>query len=265
MVYASVRVHSLRPLLPGFSFSFHLPLHPVSHSASTMDPNIDPKKRLQINFQGYNTDRTLQPSNDRVFPTTPSAFPQPVFGSSGGNSPNSAVYGSNPTQSPYGAPSGGYFAGYSSNQQQLPGYSAPNQYQNQYQGQQNLAAPPSSYQQRQAGYTTNDPTSPLVNQFANQNLGAPARQSSPFGRQPSPNQRAYTSNQQAQQSRSQASVHSNASQDSAGRLAPTPEAPPEKNPEKYSSNVVSRGQALHSFVDAFFRENISRARERNKR
>lgn len=231
-----------------------------------MDPNMDPKKRLQINFQGYNTDRTFQPTNERVFPTTPSAFPQPVFGNSAGTSPNAAAYGNNSAQSPYGAPAGGYFPSYTSNPpQQMTSYPAQNQYQNQYQGQQNLAAPQASYQQRQAGYTTNDPTSPLVNQFANQNLGAPARQTSPFGRQPSPNQRAYTNSQQAQQNRSQTSVHSSASQDSAGRLAPTPEAPPEKNPEKYSSNVVSRGQALHSFVDAHFRENISRARERNKR
>ena len=231
-----------------------------------MDPNMDPKKRFQLNFQGYNTDRNFQPSNDRVFPTTPSAFPQPVSGYSGGNTPNANAYGSNQAQNPYGTTNGGYFAGYNSNQQQVSGYQAPNQYQTQYQGQQNLSAPQPSYQQRQAGYTTNDPTSPLVNQFANQNLGAPARQASPFGRQPSPNQRLYTNNLQSQQSRNQTNLLSPSGRDSPGAtLSPTYEVPPEKNPEKYSTNVVSRGQGLHSFVEAFFKENITRAKQRNQR
>ena len=252
---------------PAFFACFFLLSHLTRNQAS-MDPNMDPKKRLQLNFQGYNTDRNFQPSNDRVFPTTPSAFPQPVFANSGSSTPNANTYGSNQAQSPYSAANAGYFTGYNSNSNQQPtsGYQPQTQYQNQYQGQQNLAAPQPSYQQRQTGYNANDPTSPLVNQFANQNLGAPARQSSPFGRQSSPNQRLYTNNLPPQQPRGQSSLLSSTGQGSAGAtLSPTSEAPPERNPEKYSSNVVSRGQGLHSFVEAFFKENISRARERNKR
>lgn len=41
--------------------------------------------------------------------------------------------------------------------------------------------------------------------------------------------------------------------------------PPEKNPDKYSSNVSKRGAGLHVFVESFFRDNIDRARERNTR
>lgn len=43
------------------------------------------------------------------------------------------------------------------------------------------------------------------------------------------------------------------------------EEPPEKNPEKYSTNVAKRGQGLHVLVEAFFKENITRARDRNVR
>ncbi|KAL9634245.1 MAG: hypothetical protein Q9164_004210 [Protoblastenia rupestris] len=234
-----------------------------------MDPNMDPKKRLQINFQGYNTDRNFQPSNDRVFPTTPSTFPQPVFGNAGGSTPNANAYANNHAQSPYGNQAGGYFSQYSQPQQPMSTYQnqGQGQYQNQFQGQ-NLAAPQPAYQQRQNGYNMNDPTSPLAHQFANQNLGAPQRQGSPFGRQASPNARLYSNNQQAglQQSRGQQNVLTPPAQDTAGRsLSPTIEEPPEKNPDRYSSNIVSRGQNLHAFVETFFKENITRARERNKR
>ena len=230
---------------------------------------MDPKKRLQINFQGYNTDRNFQPSNDRVFPTTPSTFPQPVFGNAGGSTPNANAYANNHAQSPYGNQAGGYFSQYSQPQQPMSTYQTQGQgqYQNQFQGQ-NLAAPQPAYQQRQNGYNMNDPTSPLAHQFANQNLGAPQRQGSPFGRQASPNARLYSNNQQAglQQSRSQQNVLTPPAQDTTGRsLSPTIEEPPEKNPDRYSSNIVSRGQNLHAFVETFFKENITRARERNKR
>ena len=233
-----------------------------------MDPNnIDPKKRLQINFQGYNTDSTFQPSNNRVFPTTPSTFPQPVFPNSNVQTPNANAYSNNAGQGQYGAQSGGYFAGFTQPQQPMQTYQNQAQYQNQYQGQQNLATPQASYQQRQGGYNMNDPTSPLVHQFANQNLSTPQRQGSPFGRQPSPNPRMYTNNQHTnfQQSRNQPLL-SPSTQDSGRRsLSPNSEEPPEKNPDKYSSNVISRGNALHTTVGIFFKENVERARERNKR
>ncbi len=241
-----------------------------------MDPNMDPKKRLQLNFQGYNTDRNFQPANERVFPTTPSTFPQPVFSNQGGTTPN--TYANTQPQSPYGAQQGGYFSQYN-NQTQQPVSQYQNQgqvqYPGQYQQQQHLAAPQPVYQQRQGGYTSHDPTSPLAHQFANQNLGAPQRQASPFGRQPSPNPRLYANTQQSQlqQSRGQAGHQAR-----PGHASPSPstlsgetlspmieEQPPEKAPDRYSSNVTQRGHALHSFVETFFKENITRARERNKR
>lgn len=40
---------------------------------------------------------------------------------------------------------------------------------------------------------------------------------------------------------------------------------PEKNRDKYSPNIQKRGQGLHALVEAFFKENISRARDRNVR
>ena len=43
------------------------------------------------------------------------------------------------------------------------------------------------------------------------------------------------------------------------------EEAPEKNPDKYSSSVLKRGQALHVLVESFFKENITRARDRNVR
>ena len=265
-----------------------------------MDQNIDPKKRLHLNFglgeRGYNTntnnnnDRAYTPNNERVFPTTPSTFPQPIFQT--GQVPNvpTDYVGAGPVHSPYvGGAGGGYFpttTNYQTqyNQAQSP-YQQPQyqqaQYQPQYQ-QQNLAAPQPSYQQqRQAGYSTNDPTSGLARQFSNQNLGTPQRQPSPFARQPaSPNPRLYPNGQQSQvhQNRGQQNqqAHTSNQQNQSGMLSPAPPAagstslvvpedPGEKTPEKYSANVPKRVHGLHATVETFFKENISRARERNTR
>ena len=237
---------------------------------------MDPRQRLHLNFEGgYNTDRNYQPNNTRVFPTTPSTFPQPVFSNQAASTPNAY-----PQQghSPFAAApnsGGGYFPPVNENPRPL----YQQQYQNQPSQQQSLAAPQPSYQQRQGGYNANnDPTSGLTHQFQNQNLGAPARQGSPFGRQPSPNSRLYSNTQQPQ-GRTQQSHASNQ------RMAQTPpatlltppaldsgrsgqqlnEEPLEKNPEQYSSNIAKRGQGLQTFVTAFFTENIGRARDRNAR
>lgn len=253
-----------------------------------MDRNIDPKKQLHLNFGGmggggnYNNDRNYTPTNERVFPTTPSNFPHSVF--PGGQAANDYIGAQ--IQSPYGGPNGSYFpsGGYQAqySQPQTP-YQAPNQYQYQAQPQyqqQNVLAPQPSYQQRQNGYNANDPTSGLARQFSNQNLGTPQRQASPFARQQSP--RLYPTGQQTQGqlTRNQHSFTSNQSNVSnaltpslsngslsAGSLyvAPPEEQPPEKDPGKYSSNIVKRGQGLHALVESFFKENISRARDRNVR
>ena len=222
---------------------------------SAMDSN-----RLHLNFAtgGYKNDRNYPASNENVYPTTPSTFPQPVYKSQPSKSPNE--YQSPQIQSPAGFNGvGGYFM--NPPYQASYGQSTQVQYQGQYQ-QQGVSSPGPSYQQRQGGYTPNDPTSGLAHQFSNQNLGAVPRQGSPFGRQPSPNPRPRTGGANGQQN--------------YGRL-PTPpvpapvqppsssDEPPEKNPEKYSANVGKRGQGLHVLVEAFFKENITRARDRNLR
>ena len=259
-------------------------------SSSTMDRNIDPKKQLHLNFggmgggSGYNNDRNYTPTNERVFPTTPSNFPHSVF--PGGQAANDYIGAQ--VQSPYGGPNGGYFpsGGYQAQYSQpQTSYQQPNQYQYQPQPQyqqQNVLAPQPSYQQRQTAYNGNDPTSGLARQFSNQNLGTPQRQASPFARQQSPSSRLYQNSQQNQgqlphNQQSFTSSQSNTSTTltpslsngsfSGGSLygAPPEEQPPEKNPEKYSSNIAKRGQGLHSLVESFFKENISRARDRNVR
>ena len=258
-----------------------------------MDRNIDPKKQLHLNFGGigggggggYNNDRNYTPTNERVFPTTPSNFPHSVF--PGGQAANDYIGAQ--IQSPYGGPNGSYFpsGGYQAQySQSQTSYQQPSQYgqyqpQPQYQ-QQSVLAPQPSYQQRQTGYNANDPTSGLARQFSNQNLGTPQRQGSPFARQQSPSSRLHPNGQQnqGQLARNQHSFASNLSSNSTtltpslsnGSLAggslygaPPEEQPPEKNPEIYSSNVAKRGQGLHALVESFFKENISRARDRNVR
>lgn len=226
-----------------------------------MDPN-----RLGLNFGGggrggFNNPQNYLANDGRVFPTTPSSFPQPVFPTQGGQMPNEYVNSQVQTSNAYGGQSsGGYFVNapsyqpqYSQNQQA--------QYQNQYQSP-NLQAQ-SSYQQRPA--YANDPTSGLARQFSNQNLGSNQRQPNPFGPQPSPsNQRSRNAGGPGQNNYSNHLTPPATGAD--GRPEPEPsQRPPERNPDKYSQNVQKRGQALHASVEAFFKENITRARERNLR
>lgn len=152
-----------------------------------MDPN-----RLGLNFGGgagggFNNGRNYPANDGRVFPTTPSSFPQPVFPTQGGQIPTDYVNAQVQAPNGYGGQSpGGYFMNAPSYQSQY-GQQPHAQYQNQYQPP-NPQAPQSSYQQR-PGYAS-DPTSGLARQFSNQNLGSNQRQPSPFARQPSPsNQR----------------------------------------------------------------------------
>lgn len=233
---------------------------------------MDPRQRLHLNFEpGFNNDGNLSAQSARLYPTTPSTFPQPVFPSQGQQS--QGQYHDSHTQSPrgpnpsaYGAQGGGYFGGPAG----LQNYSYPQQqqqqspmYQNQYsQQQQSVQAPqPTFQQQRQGAPSPIDPTSGLAHQFSNQNLGNAPRQSSPFGRQPSPINRARGAGTPGSQSYG--------SLLSPGIASPTrgiyDAEPPEKNSEKYSPNGLNRGQGLHALTKAFFQENISRARDRNMR
>ncbi|KAI4164686.1 MAG: hypothetical protein LQ342_001661 [Letrouitia transgressa] len=226
---------------------------------------MDSNNRLQLNFGacgGYNNDRNYAATDGRVFPTTPSTFPQPVFPSQGAQPSNDYLGTSMQTPTGFGAPSqGGYFV----NTSLQPQYNqqSSNLYSTQYQQQQSTAQ--GTYSQRQGGYNPNDPTSGLARQFSNQNLGSSQRQGSPFGRQPSPSsQRPRTAGASGQQSYGNHLTPPIPGAD--GRAEKEEDVkPPEKNPDKYSSNVTKRGQSLHALVEAFFRENISRARDRNVR
>ena len=232
---------------------------------------MDPNNRFHLNLPaagGYANDRNYAASNARVYPTTPSTFPQPVFQSQGVQQSNdylgSQMQG-HQSPSPYGpAQGGGYFG--NSNDLYRAQY-AQNQYQSQYQ-QHNLPSPQPSYQQRQPAYNSNDPNSGLAHQLSNQNLGAPQRQASPFNRQPSPVSRPRTGGGQQQPGYGNhlmpSSSTSNLSNLSGANVAVSDE-PPEKNPEKYSVNVGKRGQGLHVIVEDFFKQNITRARDRNVR
>lgn len=227
-----------------------------------MDPN-----RLGLNFGGgvrgaFNNPQNYPASDGRVFPTTPSSFPQPVFPTQNGQVPNEYVNSQVQNPNAYGQQSpGGYFMNGPSYQSQY-GQNQHAQYQNQYQSP-NLQTPQSSFQPR-PGYAS-DPTSGLARQFSNQNLGSNQRQASPFGRQPSPsNQRPRNGAGSAQNNYGSHLTPPATGAD--GKSEPDPnQRPPERNPDKYSQNVQKRGQALHASVEAFFKENITRARERNLR
>ncbi|KAL8998015.1 MAG: hypothetical protein Q9169_002855 [Polycauliona sp. 2 TL-2023] len=221
--------------------------------------------RLRLNFGGagggFNNPRNYQPSDGRVYPTTPSTFPQPVFPSTQSNQiPNDYVNAQMQPPGVYGAPAtAGYFNNPMPYNSQYGQQQQHNQYQNQYPAP-IPQAPQSSYQQRPA--YNNDPTSGLARQFSNQNLGSNQRQASPLVRQPSPN------NQRPRNPAGQGhSTYGNhlTPQINGTSGTESDERPPERNPEKYSSNLQKRGQVLHASVESFFKENISRARDRNIR
>ena len=239
-----------------------------------MDPN---NNRFHLNLPGaggYNNDRSYAANNARVYPTTPSTFPQPVFPNQGGQQANdymgSQMQGQLSPNSAYGGGVGGA-GGYFSNNNDLyrTQYAHPpqGQFQSQYQ-QQNVPNAQPSYQQRQPGYNSNDPNSGLAHQLSNQNLSGAQRQASPFGRQPSPIPRPRTAGGQQQQSYGNHLMPSSSTgnlSNLSGTTVVASEEPPEKNPEKYSINVSKRGQGLHVIVEDFFKQNITRARDRNVR
>lgn len=226
-----------------------------------MDPNRkdNSSNRLQLNF-GYNNDRQYPSSNDRVYPTTPSTFPQPIYQQQGAQDYH------NPQLSPqpYGQ---GYFM-----QNQYPQQQQQQQQQAQYasqpyqQQQQHLASPQPAYGARN-GYTagnagTNDATNGLVQQLANQDLGAGTPRTQFFNRTPSPaNSRPRTAGSPGQPP----AGASHLAPPMPGRPAKTEEEELQKNPDLYSENVHKRGRAAKELVNVFFTENIERARDRNFR
>ena len=133
--------------------------------------------------------------------------------------------------------------------------------QGQYQNQGYLQSPQPTYQSR-AGYGPNDPNNGLAHQFSNQDLNA--LRGGQFARTPSPSQRPRTGGQQGPLPQ-YGSHLAPPVRNSSPKPAEKEEDPPEKSPDKYSINVDKRGQMAHALVEAFFKENIQRARERNVR
>ncbi|KAL1964700.1 hypothetical protein VTN77DRAFT_6726 [Rasamsonia byssochlamydoides] len=211
-----------------------------------MDPN---NNRLHMNF-GYN-DRNYNPANNRAYPTTPSAFPQPMYQDQGyvdAHSAQNAAYGQGYYMNNAYAPQQPQQAHYPLQQQQY----APH----------NLQSPQPTYQGRMGYNNANDGTNGLIQQFSNQDLGASPRSGlSPHAA--SPGQRPRTAGSTTPQ------------QQQPGHLAPSAanrspksqseEEEPPRFPERYSDNCHKRGKAAKELINVFFQENIERARERNMR
>jgi protein-serine/threonine kinase len=208
--------------------------------------------RLRLNF-AFDQQHNFDSSNARVYPTTPSTFPQPIYGAQGGHeflspNPNSNMGG------------GGFFMNNPFPPQQAQQQQG--QYGQQYQYQQsNLQSPQPAYQtnSRTQATNNNDGTNGLIQQFSNLDSGARAGM---FNRTPSPgNARPRTAGETRQ-----------TQQQHQGHLAPPlprasqkPEEEETQNPNKYSANVRQRGTAAKQLVNSFFQENIERARDRNSR
>ncbi|KAF9873786.1 serine threonine-protein kinase cot-1 [Colletotrichum karsti] len=210
-----------------------------------MDSN---NNRLYLNI-GNNNDR-LAPGSDRQFPTTPSTFPQPVFGQQGQQQQQQQQQPGmqHPQQQQYAAGYApqGYFMG---NQQQA-------QY-GQAHGDYNAA-----YQPRSNTPGTNDPNVGLAHQFSHQNLGGAAR-ASPYGsRGPSPGQRPRTAGASGQNPSygHYATPPLPNQQASADLFAPAPE----RNYEKYGPNANSNQKKCTQLASDFFKDSVKRARERNQ-
>ena len=201
-----------------------------------MEPD---NNRLRLNFP-FENQQNYDASNNRVYPTTPSTFPQPIY-------PNQQQ---------------DYMGGQFTSNQQSSGYfmnnpypPQQNQYQNpQYQYQNNHPQSPAPAYQGARQYT--DATNGMIQQFSNQDLSSPR---SGVNRTPSPsNLRPRT----AGDTRGQFASHLAPPVPSR---SPKPEEEEKPNPNKYSDNVLKRGTAAKQLVNSFFQENIERARDRNSR
>ena len=201
-----------------------------------MEPD---NNRLRLNFESQ---QKHDASDHRVYPTTPSTFPQPIFP----NQPQDYLGG----QYQANQQSSGYFMNnpYPPQQQQ-------NQFQNQqYQYQNNHLQPLQPAYPGNRQY--NDATNGMIRQFSNQDLGS-ARGG--FNRTPPP---SIPRPRTAGDARGQYSHHLAPPMPNRNLKADDEEKP---NPNKFSDNVLKRGTAAKQLVNSFFQENIERARDRNSR
>lgn len=219
--------------------------------------------RLRLNFQ-FDNQHNFDSSNARVYPTTPSTFPQPIYGT------QQQDYGS--MLSPNPNSNAGYFMNqFPPQQQQQQQQSQQQHYNQQYQyqqqqshQQQNLQSPQPAYQMNSRQYVANnnnDGTSAMVQQFANQDLSSSSR-GNLMNRTPSP---ASTRPRTAGEARSTQNHQGHLAPPMPPRQSQKPEEEDQPNPRKYSDNVIRRGTAAKQLVNSFFQENIERARDRNSR
>ena len=226
--------------------------------------------RLRLNFQ-FDNQHNSDAANARMYPTTPSTFPQSIYGGQQQDYMGGIV-------SPSTASNPGYFMNQGfpqqspqQQQQQYHQQQQQQQQQQQYQYQQqqaNLQSPQPAYQANSRPYmptnnNANDGTSGLIQQFSNQDLGAAPRQVA--NRTPSPaNSRPRTA-ADPRQAQNPYQVHLAPPVPSQARTQPKPEEEEVPNPRKYSDNILKRGTAAKQLVNSFFQENIERARDRNSR
>lgn len=219
-----------------------------------MENSNSPGNRLYLNFNS--NDNKFQPGENRAYPTTPSTFPNPIFP---GQQQQPQQAQQNNQQQPYST--GGFAAqGYNN---QYP----PNNYLQQpasatYQAPQ---PPQASYQQR-SNAPMNDATNGLVHQFSHQNLGG---RQSPYGqRQPSPSQgpRPRTAGATGQQASYGSYLNAPMPQQAAQQQNwPEFQTAPERNGDKYGSVAQNNNTKCKTLAEAFFKDSVKRARDRNLR
>lgn len=218
-----------------------------------MDPSNTNNNRLQLNFNFDDRNRGAYQANDHAYPTTPSTFPQPSPG-----------FPPQANQGGYGQQvSNGYGGGYFMSNPYPP------QYQQQMQANYSQALAPNPSQphlQRQGGYNANDATNGLVHQFSHQNLGGGpnARQGNAgYARQANASPRPRTAGN-AGQSQYGGFLNSPLPNGPVSQ-EPVDEKPPERQPEKYSQRVRQCSTGVGEFVSQYFKNSVTRARERNER
>ncbi len=229
--------------------------------------------------QAYNERHQLY--NDRVYPTTPSTFPQQIYegqqmsgygrqqqlqqqGSATNNYNNSSNYGG-------GAAGGGYFTNshYQTQYQQPQGQRFQQQQQQQQQPSsqapltpqygQGYATSQASYQVNPMAYSHADGANGLVHQFAHQNLGPTPRQTTGYGRDVPPAEGVRTPRSLA------------TPQSASHRPAPgtgeslKPEILPERKGDMLPKCILQRVTVCRQYLNSFFKQAVSVARERNER
>lgn len=221
---------------------------------------MDPNNRLQLNFGGSDRNKHF---NDRAYPTTPSTFPQPVFQGQAGAQDQ---FGQQQQQSNgYGGGAGGYFATSNNNNnppQQTGNYASQYAQPQNANYQQSFQSP--TFQQQRGPMFGNDGANGLASQLSHQHLGnapPPPRGMAGFRNQPAQSQRPKQAGQPSAYNSFMSPLNTG-----AGATQVDENALPDKNPDAYSGlNSKQNGILTGDYVANFFKQNVSRARDRNER